>query len=73
MGALTAITAVLAASFWQVLVDPDALLAPWRRGPRDPFTVHHPAAVRALRYALGALLVLSAFLTGLTLTFLAST
>jgi hypothetical protein len=80
VGALTAVTAVLGVAFWQLLVRPEALLALWADPRRDPPWGHgdgwfdsHPGALRALRYALGTVLFLSGFLTGLTLTFLLGT
>jgi hypothetical protein len=80
VGALTAVTAVIGVAFWQLLVRPEALLALWVDPRRDlaengvdGWFEHHPGALRALRYALGAILLLSGFITGLTLTFLLGT
>ncbi|MEQ1505815.1 MAG: hypothetical protein ABMB14_26510 [Myxococcota bacterium] len=75
VGGLTALTAVVGMAFWQVLVRPEALLALWsdpRSEPEGWFDLH-PGILRALRYALGAVLFLSGFLTGLALTFLLGT
>jgi hypothetical protein len=73
VGALAAMTAALAVAFWQLLVRPETFLALWSAKPTDEWVVHHPAAVRALRYAAGTLLFLFALLTGLTVTFLLMT
>ncbi|MEQ1565008.1 MAG: hypothetical protein ABMA64_05170 [Myxococcota bacterium] len=75
VGALTAVTAVLGVAFWQLLVRPEALLSLWADPRREPegWFGSHPGAVRALRVAVGAVLFLSGFLTGLTLTFLLGT
>ena len=75
VGALTATTAVLGMAFWQLLVRPEGLLALWvdPSVPTEPWFEHHPAALSALRLALGAVLFLSGFLTGLALTFLLGT
>ncbi len=75
VGVLTAVTAVLGVAFWQVLVRPESLLALWSDPgpPDDGWFEHHPGALRALRYSLGAVLFLSGFLTGLALTFLLGT
>jgi hypothetical protein len=74
VGWLTAATFVLGVAFWQLLVRPEALLALWAEPEReDGWFEHHPGALRGLRYALGAVLFLSGFLTGLALTFLLST
>lgn len=75
VGALTAITAMLGVAFWQLLVRPETLLSLWadpRARDADWFQ-HHPGALRALRYALGTVMFLSSFLTGLALTFLLGT
>ena len=74
VGALSAATAVLLLAFFLLLVRPEALLAMWS-DPRgdDGWFEHHPGALRALRYALGSLLFVSGFLTGLALTFLSGT
>jgi hypothetical protein len=74
VGWLTAATFVLGIAFWQLLVHPEALLSLWadREGEEGWFE-HHPGALRGLRYALGTVLFLSGFLTGLALTFLLST
>lgn len=75
VGVLTAVTAVLGVAFWQLLVRPETLLALWSdpQGEGEGWFEHHPGALHALRYALGAVLFLSGFLTGLALTFLLST
>jgi hypothetical protein len=75
VGALTAITAMLGVVFWQLLVRPETMLSLWAEpSPRDgDWFQHHPGTLRALRYALGTVLFLSGFLTGLALTFLLGT
>ena len=74
VGALTGITAVVGVAFWQLMVRPRALLALWSDATeRESWIEHHPGALRALRWTLGAVLVLAGFLTGLTLTFLLKT
>lgn len=80
VGCLTAGTAVVGVAFWQVLVRPEAMLAlwaePWLRRARNTpewFAGPGPGALRALRYALGMVLFMSGFLTGLALTFLLGT
>ena len=78
VGGLSAATAVLFLAFFLLLVRPETLLAMWS-DPRaessdgEGWFDHHPAALRGLRYALGTLLFLSGFLTGLALTFLSGT
>jgi hypothetical protein len=74
VGGLSAATAVLFLAFFLLLVRPETLLSMWS-DPRvdDGWFDHHPAALRALRYALGTLLFLSGFLTGVALTFLSGT
>ncbi|MEZ4234873.1 MAG: hypothetical protein R3F59_01635 [Myxococcota bacterium] len=75
VGCLTAATAVVGVAFWQVLVRPESMLALWGDGASDGdgWFDHHPGALRALRYALGMVLFMSGFLTGLALTFLLGT
>lgn len=76
VGGLTAITAVLGVAYWQLMVRPETMLALWTDPRKDGDTSwfrHHPGALRALRYALGTVLFLSGFLTGLALTFLLGT
>lgn len=82
VGVLTAVTAVLGVAFWQLLVRPESLLGLWSEPRVEPGTPrwgddgwfeHHPGTLRALRYALGTVLFLSGFLTGLALTFLLGT
>jgi hypothetical protein len=76
VGCLTAATAVVGVAFWQVLVRPESMLALWAEPPRPDgvgWFDHHPGALRALRYALGMVLFMSGFLTGLALTFLLGT
>jgi hypothetical protein len=76
VGCLTAATAVVGVAFWQVLVRPESMLALWAEPPRADgggWFDHHPGALRALRYALGMVLFMSGFLTGLALTFLLGT
>lgn len=74
VGGLSAATAVLFLAFFLLLFRPETLLAMWS-DPRvdDGWFDHHPGALRGLRYALGSLLFLSGFLTGLALTFLSGT
>ena len=74
VGALSAATAVLFLAFFLLLVRPETLLAMWSDPRADEgWFEDHPGALRALRYALGTLLFLSGFLTGLALTFLSGT
>ena len=75
VGVLTAVTAVLGVAFWQLLVRPESLLGLWAepQPETEGWFEHHPGTLRALRYALGTVLFLSGFLTGLALTFLLGT
>lgn len=75
VGVLTAVTAVLGVAFWQLLVRPESLLGLWADPRAEPegWFEHHPGTLVALRYALGTVLFLSGFLTGLALTFLLNT
>lgn len=70
IGALTAITAVVAMVFWQLLVNPDTVLALLSSDPAEDWGIPHRGAIRALRYALATLLFLLAFVTGATLAVL---
>lgn len=74
VGALTGLTAVVGLAYWQAMVRPQALLALWADGdqPLEPWYDRPPAAVRALRGALGVALGLCGFVTGLVLTLLLS-
>lgn len=74
VGVLTGLTAVVGVAYWQSLVRPEGLLALWS-DPRvmHPWVDQHPGPVRALRCALGTVLALCGFLTGLTVTFLMRT
>jgi hypothetical protein len=71
VGALTAMTVAVGAFLWQLQVRPRALLHAW--GDEDGWLDAHPGALVALRYALGGVLILLGFLTGLALTFLTTT
>ncbi len=74
VGGLTGVTAVIGVAFWQLMVRPSGVLSLWSDPSRpEPWLEQHPGAVRALRWTLGAILFLSGFLTGLTLTFLLQT
>ena len=75
VGCLTGITAVVGVAFWQVMVRPESLLTLWAdpHSRNDGWFEHHPGALAALRYALGLVLFMSGFLTGLALTFLLGT
>lgn len=72
VGALSAVGAVCALVLWVLLVHPEVVLS-LLRGESEDWVAHHPGAVRGLRVALGAILVLIGFLTGLSLTFLSGT
>ena len=74
VGGLTGLTAVVGVAFWQLMVRPESLLSLWS-DPRSPqvWFDQHPGTLRALRWALGTVLFLAGFLTGLTLTFLVQT
>jgi hypothetical protein len=74
IGGLTAVTAVVGVFWWQLLVQPDALLAGWARDAEEQqWFEHHPALLAALRWVAGSLVFVLGFGTGLALTFLART
>ena len=76
VGLLAGVTAMLGVAFWQLLVGPDRLLALLPRSRSrddDGWFEEHPAALRGLTMAVGLVLFLSGFLTGLALTFLTGT
>ena len=74
VGWLTAVTFVLVVAFWQLLVRPERLLGLWADPDADDgWFDDHPGALRGLRCALGTVLFLSGFLTGLAVTFLLGT
>ncbi len=75
VGALTAATAVASLLLWMLLVRPEITLSLFSdvAAARDPWFEHHPGALRALRWAMAAVIVVLAFLTGLALTFLSTT
>ena len=74
-GFLLATTVAFATLYWQLLVRPEVLLSFWRDGSmvQEDWFDHHPAGLRALRWATGATLFLLGFLTGLAWSFLVTT
>lgn len=70
LGALTVSAMVVA---WQLAVRPDLMLGMWGEPERGGWFDHHPGALRGLRLALGVVVFLMGFLTGLCLTFLTGT
>lgn len=80
VGVLTAATAISGLLLWMLMVRPEVTLSLFhdpQRGDglieRDPWFDHHPGALRALRWAMAAVIFGLAFLTGLALTFLSTT
>ncbi|MEN0061034.1 MAG: hypothetical protein AAGA48_02735 [Myxococcota bacterium] len=75
VGALTGLTSVVGLAYWQSMVRPAALLTLWSDPDQtfEPWYDRPPAAVRALRWALGMGLALCGFVTGLVLTLLLAT
>lgn len=75
VGLLVAVTLALGMALWSLLVRPEALLSRWDRGAvtDDGFFDEHPAALTALKWALGGFLFLLGFLVGLATAFLGAT